>query len=198
MQDMWDKRYSAEEYVYGKNPNQFFKENIENQNTGKLLLLAEGEGRNGVFAAGLGWEVDAFDFSETAKEKALKLAESSNVELNYTVADLETVQIKENYYDAVGLIFLHLPDNLREIVHKKAEKSLKSGGILILQAYDKEQLKYTSGGPKDIDLLYSLEDIFTDFQDLEIKKFSKDTISLDEGTLHKGPAVAINFVGIKK
>ena len=195
---MWNKRYAVSEYVYGKNPNQFFKEQIEKLSPGKILLIAEGEGRNAVFAAKLGWQVDAYDFSEAAREKALKFAESENVEINYTIADLQNVELKEDYYDTVGIIFLHLQEDLRELVHAKTQLSLKSGGVLILEAYEKEQLKYTSGGPKDIDLLYSLEDIFTDFQDMEIQKFTKETLSLDEGPIHTGPASVIRFVGSKK
>lgn len=198
MQEMWNKRYSASEYVYGKEPNQFFKEQIEKLNPGKILLIGEGEGRNAVFAAKLGWQVDAVDFSETAKQKALKLAETENVKINYEVADLQNAELKENYYDAVGIIFLHLPENLREIVHEKVQKSLKSEGIIILEAYEKEQLKYNSGGPKDSDLLYSLKDLFADFQDLEIQKFSKEILSLEEGRLHTGPAAVIRYIGIKE
>ena len=197
MRELWNKRYSERDFVYGKEPNQFFKEQIEKLNPGKLLLLGEGDGRNGVYAAKLGWEVDAYDFSETAKEKALKFAESENVKINYTVADLETVELKTNFYDAVGLIFIHLPEDLREAVHQKALNSLKFGGTIILESYEKDQLKYTSGGPKDIDLLYSLEDIFTDFQDMEIQKFSKETLFLDEGPLHTGDAAVIRFTAKK-
>ena len=198
MQEMWNQRYAEKDFVYGKEPNQFFKEQIEKLNPGKILLLGEGDGRNGIFSAKLGWEVDAFDFSEKAKEKALKYAESENVKISYTVSDLETAEIKENYYDAVGIVFLHLPEDLREKVHQKAQKSLKAGGTIILEVYEKEQLKYSSGGPKDIDLLYSLEDIFTDFQDLEIQKFVKEIANLNEGQLHSGSAAVIRFVGLKK
>lgn len=193
MRELWNQRYSERDFVYGKDPNQFFKEQIEKLTPGKLLLLGEGDGRNGIYAAKLGWEVDAYDFSETAKEKALKFAESENVKINYTIADLETTEIKTNYYDAVGLIYLHLSEDLRERVHQKALISLKTNGSIILEAYEKEQLKYTSGGPKDIDLLYSLEDIFTDFQDMEIQKFSKETLFLNEGPLHTGEAVVVRF-----
>lgn len=195
---MWNQRYSERDFVYGKEPNQFFKEQIEKLTPGKILLIAEGDGRNSVFAAKQDWEVDAFDYSEIGKQKALKFAESENVKINYEVSDLQVTEIKENYYDAAGIIYLHIPEDLRENVHKKVIKSLKSGGIVIFEAYEKEQLNYTSGGPKDADLLYSLEDIFTDFQDLEILKFSKEILTLNEGPLHTGPAAVIRFVGIKK
>lgn len=198
MQEMWNQRYSEKDFVYGKEPNQFFKEQIEKLIPGKILLLGEGDGRNSVFAAKLGWQVDAFDFSETAKQKALKFAESENVSINYEIADLQTAELKENFYDAVGIIYLHLPEEVREIVNAKAQKSLIKNGFLIFEAYEKDQIKNTSGGPKDVDLLYSLEDIFTDFQDLEIQKFNKENVFLNEGPLHTGAASIIRFTGKKE
>ncbi|MBU2491016.1 MAG: methyltransferase domain-containing protein [Bacteroidetes bacterium] len=198
MQEMWNQRYSEKDFVYGKEPNQFFKEQIEKLIPGKILLLGEGDGRNSVFAAKLGWQVDAFDFSETAKQKALKFAESENVSINYEIADLQTAELKENFYDAVGIIYLHLPEEIREIVNAKAQKSLIKNGFLIFEAYEKDQIKNTSGGPKDVDLLYSLEDIFTDFQDLEIQKFNKENVFLNEGPLHTGVASIIRFAGKKE
>lgn len=198
MQEMWNQRYSEKDFVYGKEPNQFFKEQIEKLIPGKILLLGEGDGRNSVFAAKLGWQVDAFDFSETAKQKALKFAESENVNINYEIADLQTAELKENFYDAVGIIYLHLPEEVRELVNAKAQKSLIKNGFLIFEAYEKDQIKNTSGGPKDVDLLYSLEDIFTDFQDLEIQKFNKENVFLNEGPLHTGTASIIRFTGKKE
>ena len=197
MQEQWNKRYSETNYLYGKEPNLFLKEQIEKLNPGKLLLLGEGDGRNSVFAAKLGWRVDAFDFSQSAKEKALKYAEKENVSINYYVQDLETAELKENNYDAVGIIFLHLPEDLREIVHHKALKSLKPNGVVIIEVFEKEQLKYGSGGPKDIDMLYSLEDIYTDFSELNVQKFTKERIILKEGPLHSGPAAVIRFLAQK-
>lgn len=197
MKHLWNERFSKEEYVYGKEPNRFFKEEIDKLNPGRLILFGEGEGRNGVYAAKLGWEVDAVDWSNAAKEKAEKLAADNNVKINYTIADLSDYTPKENYYDAVALIFLHLDPSLRKYIHKKAVDSLKSGGVVILESYSKEQLSNSSGGPKNPDLLHSLEEIFSDFADLEITSFSKEKITLDESHLHNGTADVIRYVGIK-
>lgn len=197
MKDMWNERFAKEEFAYGKEPNQFFKLEIEKLTPGKLLLLGEGEGRNSVFAATLGWEVDAVDWSEKAKEKAEKLAEENSAKINYTVADLSEYSPKENLYDAVGLIFLHLLPDLREEVHRKAVSSLKSGGVVILESYSKEQIENTSGGPKDIDLLYSLEKIFSDFSELDIISFTKEKVELNESHIHTGIADVIRYVGKK-
>lgn len=197
MKHLWNERFAKEEYVYGKKPNHFFKEEIDKLKPGRLLLFGEGEGRNGVYAAKLGWEVDAIDWSEAAKDKAEKLAADNNVKINYTVTDVSEYTPKENYYDAVALIFLHLDPSAREHIHKKAVDSLKSGGVVILESFSKEQLSNSSGGPKNPDLLHSLEEIFSDFVELEIISFSKEKIKLDESNHHNGIADVIRYVGIK-
>ncbi|MCX6150783.1 MAG: class I SAM-dependent methyltransferase [Ignavibacteriales bacterium] len=197
MEKFWNERYSTEEFVYGKEPNEFFKQEIEKLNPGNLLLIGEGEGRNAVYAAKLGWQVDAVDFSESAKRKALILAKENDVVLNYNVQNLIDFVPVENYYDAVGIIYLHLEEELRKAVHKKIFKALKKDGALILEVFEKEQIKYSSGGPKDVALLYSLEDIVVDFIDLDFKKLSKESLNINEGKHHLGKAAVIRFVGIK-
>jgi len=197
MKQMWNERFAKEEFAYGKKPNQFFKQEIEKLTPGKLLLLGEGEGRNGVFAATLGWEVDAVDWSEKGKEKAEKLAEENNVTINYIVSDLSEYSPKADYYDAVCLTFLHLPPELREEVHQEAVSSLKKGGVVILESYSKDQIKNSSGGPKDLDLLFSLEEIYSDFSELDIVTFKKEEVELNESQIHTGKADVIQYVGVK-
>lgn len=197
MNNSWNKRYSAKEYVYGTEPNEFFKEEINKLKPGRVLFLGEGEGRNAVFAASKGWRVDAVDGSSAGKEKALNFASTNNVKIDYTVADLSNYQLPQDTYDAIISIFLHLPEELREKVHASAVKALKTGGSLILEAFEKDQIKCNSGGPRNEDLLYSLEDIYSDFQELEIDKFSKESIHLSEGKLHDGEAFVIRYKGTK-
>ncbi|MCX7797034.1 MAG: class I SAM-dependent methyltransferase [Melioribacter sp.] len=197
MKDLWNKRYSTEEYIYGKKPNEFLKEELKKITPGKILFLGEGEGRNAVYAAKLGWEVDAIDFSEEAKKKAMNLAKENYVTINYFLKDLSEFTPLSNHYDAVGYFYLHLDEELRKNIHKKIIETLKPSGKLILEVFDKEQLKYNSGGPKDESLLYSLEEIAEDFIDLEFEKFSREKIFLNEGIGHKGEAIVIRFVGLK-
>lgn len=197
MKETWEERYSKTEFAYGKEPNKFFKMAIEKLNPGRLLLIGEGEGRNAVFAAKLGWYVDAVDFSEMARKKALFLAAENNVEINYEVNNLNQFEPKENYYDAAGIIYVHMDEELRKRVHHKIIKSLKVNGQVILEAFEKEQVKRTSGGPKNAKLLYSLEDIVSDFIKLDFQKLSKETISLEEGKYHLGEAMVIRFLGNK-
>lgn len=197
MKEFWNERFAKEDYTYGKEPNEFFKQEIDKLNPGKLLLLGEGEGRNGVYAAKLGWDVDAVDWSLKGKEKAEQLALKQGVKINYIISDLSEYKPRKNYYDAAGLIFIHLEPELRERLHRNVTLSLKSGGVVILESYEKEQINNSSGGPKDIDLLYSLEEIFTDFSDLNIISFSKEIIELNESSHHNGQAEIIIYIGLK-
>ncbi|MBI9071382.1 MAG: class I SAM-dependent methyltransferase [Melioribacteraceae bacterium] len=197
MKEAWDERFAHDEYFYGTEPTPFFKEILEELTAGKILLLGEGEGKNSVFAAQKGWETDAIDFSEEAKKKALKLAGENNVTINYHVEDLSHYVPKTDYFDAVGLFYLHVGEELRIKIHKNVMNSLKIGGTVILQCFSEDQLKYNSGGPKKLDYLYTLEQIYTDFQDLDLIKFEKVEIELNEGNHHKGVASVIKFVGRK-
>jgi 2-polyprenyl-3-methyl-5-hydroxy-6-metoxy-1,4-benzoquinol methylase len=197
MKELWEERFSNDEFVYGKEPNQFFKEEIDKLNPGKALFVGEGEGRNAVYAAKNGWQVDANDWSENAKAKAEKFATENEVFINYNISDFDDLLIPTESYDLIVLIFIHVDEILRKKLHRKVLEGLKSGGHVILKAYDENQLKYKTGGPKTKDLLYSLEDIYTDFSELEIVRFSKDVIEFSEGILHTGKASVIRYVGLK-
>jgi len=195
MKDKWNERYSAPDYVYGTEPNEFFKEQLSKLPPGRLLLPGEGEGRNAVYAATRGWKVDAYDFSEQAVRKAQNLAQQKNVNIHYTVSSYEDYKYPLQYYDAAGLIYTHMPPDIRSPVHKKIIRSLKPGGILILEAFHKEQINYSSGGPKDIDMLYDEKELTSDFEGLQVLLLEKKKIHLQEGTFHSGDAVVLRFVG---
>lgn len=201
--ELWNERFSSEEYIYGTEPNEFFKQQIDLLDAGKLLLPGEGEGRNAVYAASKGWIVDAVDFSESAKAKALKLAESYSVMINYFISDLAEFNYPENEYDLIGLFFVHLKPLVRDLVHSKLIRSLKSGGRIILEAFNKKQINNTSGGPKDIELLYDEKDILSSFSELfknskgEILLLENTITELNEGNYHKGKADVIRFIGLK-
>ena len=197
MNDFWDNRYSSEEFVYGTEPNEFFKLEIDKLPHGKLLTLAEGEGRNGIYAASLGWDVTAVDFSPVAREKALKLALEKNTKIEYTVGNLENYQPPADYFDAVSMIFMHLNPGSSELVHKRAVGSLRTGGRIILEVYAKEQLGKKSGGPQNADMLYSIDEIARNFSELKIITLEKEVIYLNESKHHSGEAVVIRFVGEK-
>ena len=196
--EFWDERYSSSEFVYGSEPNEFFKEQIQKLVPGKLLMIGEGEGRNAVFAAKQGWEVDAVDFSLVAKEKAIKLAKNNGVSINYDVSELSKYKFKQNYYDAAANIYLHLNRTLRKTIYSNCIFSLKTGGIIILEVFDKDQLGRNSGGPQNLEMLYSIDELKEDFQTTQIKLLEKKIITLGEGNHHKGEAAVVRMIAIKK
>lgn len=199
----WDDRYKSEEFAYGEDPNNYFKEQIEKLKTGTILFPAEGEGRNAVFAAKLGWKVSAFDISEEGKNKALKLAEANNVTIDYQVGVLETLNYKAEQFDAIALIYAHFPAEIKSSIHKTLETYLRKGGIIIFEAFSKKHLEYLAindkvGGPKDIESLFSIEEIQADFPNYEIIELEEKEIELNEGLFHNGKGSVIRFVGRKK
>lgn len=197
MKDLWNQRYKELDYAYGKEPNSFFKEQISKLEKGKILFPGDGDGRNGIYAAKLGWDVTSIDYSEEAINKSKSNAENENVLINHKVADITEDEIGENEYDCIVSIFVHLKANERKIFHNKIYTALKPGGVLILHAYDEDQLKYNTGGPKDISMLYTLEEVVTDFQEMDFSILAKEKVELNEGNLHQGEASVINFVGKK-
>ena len=197
MQDFWDKRYAETEFAYGALPNEFLKEQLQSLSAGKILFVCEGEGRNAVFAAKQNWNVEAFDLSTEGKKKALQLAEQNNVTLNYQVQDATTIQYPENSFDAIALIYAHFPETIRESFHKKVMNWLKPNGYVIIEAFNPNQLKNASGGPKVESMLYTKELLKNDFNDLDIQQLSTDVIQLNEGKYHIGKADVIRFIGKK-
>ncbi|OXA80347.1 Methyltransferase domain-containing protein [Flavobacterium aquidurense] len=201
--ERWNDRYSNAAFAYGEEPNNFFKEQIEKLNAGTILFPAEGEGRNAVYAAKLGWEVAAFDISEEGKNKALKLAEANNVTIDYKVGALETLNYQPEQFDAIALIYAHFPAEIKSYLHKTLETYLRKGGIIIFEAFSKKHLEYLAindkvGGPKDIESLFSIEEIKADFPNYEIIQLEETEIELNEGLFHNGKGSVIRFVGKKK
>jgi len=174
MKEKWDNRFNNEEYIFGKEPNVFLKKEIDKLATGKILFIAAGEGRNAVYAAKLGWDVEAIDYSEVAKKKAEKLSNENNVLINYKIKDIFNYSFPRNYYDVIVIINFHFEEEVREYYNQKIIDALKPNGRIILQVFDKEQINKNSGGPKDLNLLYTLEDIVNSFNSLEFEYFTKE------------------------
>ena len=196
--NFWDERYSSTEYVYGKRPNQFFKEQMDKITApGKLILPGEGEGRNAVYAASLGWTVDAFDQSSFAKLKALQLAEEKNVSINYYTTDLEKLVPQKDFYDCAAIIFVHLHPDFRTEFHQRIIDSIKPNGKIILELFSKNQFGKNSGGPQGLNMLSSIVEIENDFKELKPLIFKEEIIYINEGEKHRGEASVIRFVGEK-
>jgi SAM-dependent methyltransferase len=199
----WDERYSKEAFAYGEEPNDYLKEQIEKLPAGKILFPAEGEGRNAVFAATRGWKVSAFDISREGKKKALQLAAKNQVEIDYQVGILENLNYTNEQFDAIALIYAHFPAAIKSAYHKTLNAYLRKGGTLIFEAFSKNHLEYIArnekvGGPKEIDMLFSVEEIRADFPDFDIIELAEKEIELNEGAFHSGTGSVIRFTGRKK
>lgn len=141
MKDFWDERYSGKEFVYGENPNEYLKAKLTELNKGKILLPAEGEGRNAVYAAKSGWMVSAFDQSIAGKEKAEILADKNGVAINYIISDVDEIRYHENSFDGLALIYAHFHSDKRTAYHRKLSSYLRKGGTLILEAFGKSHME---------------------------------------------------------
>ena len=199
----WDNRYENFEFAYGKNPNYFFKQSIEKLEPKSILMPADGEGRNGVFAAELGWNVTATDLSIEGKNKALQLAKEKKTSINYLVGDILEIDFPKEHFDAIGLIYAHFSASKISKIHKKIAKYLKPKGIVILEGYSKKHLEYRNsnpkvGGPNNLDMLFSIESIRKDFPDFDIQLLEEKEIELKEGNFHNGIGNVIRFIGYKK
>ena len=193
----WNDRYRENETSYGDRPNLFLEQELKKLTPGKILLPAEGEGRNALHAVRRGWTVDAFDFSEIGRDKALEKASKEGLSLSYSIEDLSTIQLEEERYDGVALIYAHMPSTYRREFHAQVIRTLKPGGTVILEAFSKSQLGLPSGGPKDPDWLYALSDLKKDFSRLSRLNGEEVEIILDEGPFHQGKARVIRLVGKK-
>ena len=202
MKEFWNSRYKIEESAYGYEPNEYFKKQLKKLKIGQILLPAEGEGRNAIFASKLGWIVSAFDMSEQGKFKAEKLAKENKVDIDYTVGEFEELKYQEEQFDAIGLIYAHFTAEKKSKYHKTLDTYLKKGGVIIFEAFSKSNLelnkkKINTNGPKDIDDLFSIDEIKKDFNNYEIVELKEETLNLDEGEYHKGIGSIIRFVGMK-
>ncbi len=199
----WNDRYSIDEFAYGIQPNNYLKEQLEKLLVGTILFPAEGEGRNAVFAAKLGWTVSAFDISIEGKNKANRLAENNKVTIDYQIGELQTLNYNTEQFDAIALIYAHFPGNIKSLYHKTLDKYLRKNGFVIFEAFSKRHIDYIAnnekvGGPKDIAMLFSIDELKSDFTNYEIIELEEKEIELNEGLFHNGKGSVIRFVGRKK
>jgi len=199
---IWDDRYQESGYAYGDQPNEYLKEQLKKFEPKQILFPAEGEGRNAVFAATLGWQTYAFDISEAGRKKAIALAEKQNVKIDYQVGELSSLKYKDEAFDAIGLIYAHFPADVRVDILATLSRLLKKNGIIIFEAFSKSHLEYVNkdanvGGPKDINMLFSIDEIKSYFNNYTILELVEQEIELKEGHYHNGIGSVIRFVGRK-
>lgn len=194
---MWNQRYADDDYIYGTEPNSFLADHADMLST-PVLSLAEGEGRNAVFLASLGFSVLGIDGSEVGLDKAQKLAQAKGVEIQTAVADLGLFEPPAHQYGAVISISAHLPSAIRYRLYPLVEQCLKPNGIILLEAYSENQITRDTGGPKDLDMLMTCAKVEREFPNCEPILIRELEREVSEGKYHTGIASVIQFIARKR
>ena len=196
---MWDTRYAPEPYAYGEVANAHLVAQRNRLEPGmRALVPGDGEGRNGVWLAEQGLDVDTLDLSARGVAKARRLAASRGVNVNAMQADALAWDWPRQAYDVVALIYLHLAADDRRRLHTNALAALKPGGLVILEAFRPEQLAAREagarGGPREARLLYTRADLAADFAGQDILELAEASVTLEEGALHVGASAVVRAV----
>lgn len=199
MKEFWNERYAKTEFAYGEIPNEYLKEKLKTIPVGKILFACEGEGRNAVYTSKLGWKSYAFDQSQEGKNKAELLALKKEVVIDYLVSDVENINYQEESFDVLVLIYAHFPKEKRKEFHQKLSSFLKKNGTLIIEGFSKEHFEHQKenpnvGGPKNIEMLYDLEELKSDFEGFEFTEAYQTETDLNEGLYHIGKASVIRIL----
>lgn len=189
--NLWDQRFAEPGFAYGVEPNDFLREVSPRLRVGRVLCLGEGEGRNAVFLAQRGHAVTAVDASAVGLEKARGLAQSRGVTITTVHADLASFNIEPAGWDTIVSIWCHLPSALRRRVHAQVRGGLAPGGAYVVEAYTPEQLRFSTGGPRDIDLLLTRAELEADFGGLSFAVIRQLEREVREGRFHQGRSAVV-------
>ncbi len=195
---MWDQRYAEPGFAYGTDPNDFLRERAARfPPRGRVLSVAEGEGRNAVFLAGFGHSVTAVDQSAVGLAKAARLAAERKVALETRQADLTSFDVGNAVWDGIVSIWAHLPAEARRIFHRRCVAALKPNGVFLLEAYSPRQLSMGTGGPPTPALLMPLADVQKELSGLTFEVAREIQREIHEGAHHNGPSWVIQILGVK-
>ena len=197
MKEFWDERYSDTHFAFGKEPNEFLVSEYRRIKRGRVLCLAEGEGRNAVFLASQGHDVTAVDQSKRGLEKTKELGTEFGVEITTIEADLNDFQIEPASWDGIISISAHLPPSLRKDVHQQVVSGLKAGGVFILEAYTEKQLDMPGiGGPpaNQKEMFMSLPELKVELTGLNLVVAREIERHFDEGERHQGLSAVVQIV----
>ncbi|WP_421855447.1 SAM-dependent methyltransferase [Oricola sp.] len=197
--EFWNERYDRPDYLFGTEPNDFLRATAPAARPGQTAFApADGEGRNGVFLAALGYAVTTVDISEPAVEKARRLAAARGVTINAVVADFFATDWPEAAFDLAAVSFMHFRSPLSERFHATIARSLKPGGLLILEGYHLDQMDFDSGGPKVPEMLFTRAMLERHFAELDIVLLQQSLRMLAEGPRHRGEAATVQLVARKR
>lgn len=196
---MWNQRFSGADYLFGTEPNAYLQAQAARLPTsGSALCVADGEGRNSVWLAGRGLDVHAFDVADVGVAKARRLAADAGVQVHYTVADCEQWDWTPERFDLVAAIFIQFADpDLRSRLFAHMVRTLKPGGMLVLQGYTPRQLEYKTGGPGELSHLYTADLMRESFGGLHILELVEYEAELSEGARHIGRSALLGLVAVK-
>lgn len=196
--EFWNERFKNQDYMYGVHVNDFLKEQAHRiEEGGKVLNLAEGEGRNAVYLAEQGYDVRGVDFSAHGRDKAMKLAQQRNVVIAYELADLTTYDMGASNWDAIVSIFCHMHETERPGLYRSIKQALKPGGLFVQEVYNKKQLAYGTGGPGDPAHLGSLQELKEAFEGFEVILAQDIEREIHEGEFHFGNSAVTQFIARK-
>jgi SAM-dependent methyltransferase len=194
--DRWEGRFSAADYIFGTAPNAFLvRQKGRLPNGGRALSVADGEGRNGVWLAEQGLDVVSIDYSPTAQVKARKLAADRGVSITTEQVDLSNWAWPENAYDAIVVIFAQPLD--RDLLFAGVRRALKPGGLLLIEGYTPKQLTYGTGGPSDVERLYTYEQVERAFAGMSELLIDEHDVEIYEGDGHGGMSAVIDVIARK-
>ncbi len=196
----WNRRFEGDDYHFGTEPNPWLAGHAGLWSAGqRVLCVADGEGRNSVWLARRGLEVDAFDIAEVGVAKARRLAQASGVAVNYAVADCDGFDWRPDHYDGVAAIFVQFADPpMRERLFANMVRCLRPGGLVVLQGYTPKQLEYKTGGPPFVSHLYTPDMLREAFAALEIVELREYEADLREGKGHGGRSALAGLVARKR
>jgi len=194
----WDDRYADSDYLFGTAPNDFLKSVAERlPPNSRILCLADGEGRNGVYLATLGHKVTAVDQSRVGLEKAKKLAKQKQVSIETIKADLAEYDLGVESWDCIVSIFFHIPSSVRAHIYPRIITALKPGGILILESYTPEQLNHGTGGPPIAELMLTKDELAQYFSEMNLEHLQELEREVIEGTGHTGLASVVQLLALR-
>ena len=190
--DFWEQRYAEAGHAYGTRPNVYLTTLRDLFQPGqRVLVIGDGEGRNGVWLAQQGLNVTSVDYSATGLRKAEAMAREKNVSITTHCVDLTEWHWPEDEFDFVVIIYVHFPPEVRSRMHQAALSALKPGGQVILEAFTFEQLEHDSGGPPVREMLYDADLLAEDFKEGEFLELTEGHDVLEEGKYHVGKAAIV-------
>jgi SAM-dependent methyltransferase len=195
---LWDDRYSKQENAYGRQPNDFLMECLSSIPKGNALSLGEGQGRNAIYLAKSGFNVTAVDSSNVAANQAMQFAKEEQVNIKYTQMNLSSYVIKTAYWQLIISIYCHMPSQIRQPIHQKVVDGLSKGGYFLLESFSPEQIHNQTGGPKNPDMLPSLDTLKAELPGLTFITARQVERDVKEGLHHSGLASVIQILAQKK